>query len=312
MKSMFSAPNTSRNGQHVNKTPNDVELRGMPRYVSGQWQIAYGEPRELDDIDVENSEDMAEDHIYDLVDDALALEEKQQIRALRQLTVDYRDSLVPWLGLCWAAPNDSDRLKYAEEGIRHAQKFTDPSFVREYEGRFWTVPETRNYMMLLSSKIRALHCLRRTEESLAVCEVVLRLDPLDHMGTRGHMLIMLLERGQRHHLQRAGDIIAMFPEESASEFAWTKLWYLIITKSPWDSIVAAYNAARSANAYIDELLANRLPTKQEFDDLLDREPGFVLGGFREAWLYLEDIGRVWSSWPELRQALKKLRKVGDV
>lgn len=114
-----------------------------------------------------------------------------------------------------------------------------------------------------------------------------------------------------HHLQRAGEIIAMFLEESASEFVWTKLWYLVITKSPWDSIVAAYNVARSANAYIDEFLANRLPTKKEFDDLLDRESGFVLGGFREAWLYLEDIGRVWSSWPELRQALKKLRKVRE-
>lgn len=312
MKSLYSIPNSSTNSQHTDKTQKGEKFHGMPRFVSGQWQIAYGEPLEHDEVDLANTEDIQENHIYDLVDDALARDEKEQIRALRQLTVDHPESLIPWLGLCWAAPNDSDRLKNAEEGIRNAQKFTDPAYVRDNEGRFWTIPETRHYMQLLSSKIRALHCLRRTEEALAVCEIVLRLDPLDHMGTRGHMLIMLLERGQRHHLQRAGEIITMFPEESTSEFAWTKLCYLIITKSPWDSIIAAYTAARAANTYIDELLGNRLPSKQEFDDLLDREPGFVLGGFREAWLYLEDIERVWSSWPELRPALKKLRKVGDV
>lgn len=246
--------------------------------------------------------------VEDLVRQSERYSAPERRKVLLRLSRDYPKSPAPWLGLCDVPENHQQHLQYAEEGIVRSVPYNETEYKLEHAGHYWLLSETRPYIRLLSHKALALHSLRRTEESMNVLELILHLNPMDNIGVRQHLLTMLFERGQRQHLVRIEQLLEMFNDDESVEVVWSRLWYLIITKSPWTEISAAYEKAKACNAYVAKLINGERLEELDRRRTSSTSDSVLVGGVDEALYYVNSLSGFWKSWPQLADAMRKIKR----
>ena len=195
-KLFHSPPNTRP--RHTNNNP----MKDLHRLLDRQNFASIEEAQEFmkgltgKPIPEIPLEDLTSDQIAeDLVESSMDYPEDKRIDMLKSIAADFPTSMAPWLRLAELATSPDAMLEAVERGLSVGARFSEERYVAENTGHYWGLTETRPYMKLLNSKAMSLYFLRRLDDAIEICELILRLNPDDNMGIRGVMTILLLERG---------------------------------------------------------------------------------------------------------------------
>ncbi|HEX3127402.1 MAG TPA: hypothetical protein VH394_08735 [Thermoanaerobaculia bacterium] len=194
--------------------------------------------------------------------------------------------------------------KYAR-AMEVAKGAFDSFLVDEPAGDLWDIREARPYMRARSGLAEALWDAGRREEAVVHFEELLRLDDLDHLGTRSRLVdkLLLLDRDRE-----AARLLDACPDEilAHSLYSRTLLAFRREGDSPGARNCLALALAR--NRFVPEyLLTDEMPT-------IPAMPLFRPGDRSEAFLYGLSSSEVWDHTPGaldwLRARVSERRKAG--
>lgn len=246
-------------------------------------------------------EELTDDELVeDLAEEAMNYPPHQQKEVLLRLAADHPTSMAPWLRLVSIAVTGAEMLNAVERGLAAGSRFAEPEYVAENTGHYWGITATRPYMLLLQKKSQALYYLGRLQESIDVCEQILRLNPSDNMGTRVSFTTILLQRGLPEHLKRTNEIFQIYADDTLSVLQWNRLLYLFATKASSETCAQAFKNAMKANRHIPGLLLGKRPAHDPYNN------DYILGGVVEAADYADMAQKAWASYPSALRDIRRL------
>lgn len=230
-------------------------------------------------------------------------EKRRQIG--KQALAISRECVEAWLLLAHEALGDAQETKRCLEEAVAAGDRLFASRRSTWQGKFWSVPQTRPYMQARTGLGQVLWDTGEREQAVAILKETLVLNPTDHQGVRYVLLKALFELGQ---YAEASAIVEQYEAEKTTPMLYAKLLATFAVHG--DSLLArsAFIAARKQNPYVlDYLLGLRvLPQK------LPRQA--KQGEESEAIRYAAVFGDVWEAADGVlafARAQKKLRTDKD-
>lgn len=174
------------------------------------------------------------------------------------------------------------------EVVARAGEALGPGFMKEAEGNFWKILETRPFMRAREVLLTFLRGAGRLEEAAAEATAMLELNPGDNQGVRDTLLGIHLEAG---HQQRAEALMARYPNDSSAIFRWgTVLAHLLAGRTA--AAEEAFAKAMETNPYFFDYLTARLPFPES------PPTSHTPGGPSEAAFCMLQLGPVWIRHPQ--------------
>ncbi len=172
--------------------------------------------------------------------------------------------------------------------VQRAVEALGPKYFADNKGYFWGLLETRPYMRARMQLAQALDMEGKLDETVTEIEGLLELNPSDNQGVRYRLLALYIETKE---LDRAGKLLAQYPDDVAAQFAWLRL-LLALVKGDTTLAENELAKAREVNKHVEGYLTGkkRLP---------DKIPGHIgFGDVSEAIACADDIGEVWMNHPK--------------
>jgi len=86
---------------------------------------------------------------------------------------------------------------YFEKGIAIGRVKFGGKYMKENKGRFWGMHETRPFMRCLNNHADCLYVIGKVNESIAIQEEMIKLNPDDNQGVRDLLMLRLIETNER-------------------------------------------------------------------------------------------------------------------
>jgi tetratricopeptide (TPR) repeat protein len=224
----------------------------------------------------------------------------EQVRLAQKALQISPDCADAYVMLAEHAPTLEEARSLYEQGLAAGERNLGPQAMKEDEGHFWGLLETRPYMRALEGLAQCLWEAGHREGAAERFQEMLRLNPNDNQGARYPLATLLLDLDREEDLQ---DLLEQYADDGSPEWAYMRA--LLAFRADGESARAnkLLKQATKANKYVPAYL---LGSKQ-----LPRQlpPYVTMGGEDEAISYAAGNRRGWLNTPG---AISWLRKTLNV
>jgi tetratricopeptide (TPR) repeat protein len=212
-------------------------------------------------------------------------------RALK-LDPDCVDALVLLAGL--DAPSVAAHIEALRAAVAAGERSLGKEFMRENEGHFWLMLDTRPYMRALETLGGELAGAGMVADAIAIYEKMLAQNPNDNQGVRDPLLGLYLRAGD---LAGAGRLLKKYKESSAPH-TWGLLLERLLAGDDAGAEKALARAVQS-NPFVAELLTKKIGEREPLPEM------YSLGSKEEAILCKHWLGMAWRLNPDARMWLEQ-------
>lgn len=183
------------------------------------------------------------------------------------------------------AQTPAELLEYSLKAVAAGEADLGEKFIKENEGHFWGMHETRPYMRAKAQLADILWAMGKEDESIAHFEDCIRLNPNDNQGIRDALFASYLIRD---NIEGAAKLLKQYNEDSGAAHAYNKALYLFKKHGAKSKLATkAMAEAMNENKYVPEFLLARKKMPSEI-------PGsFSFGSIEEAIIYTDLSMRAW-------------------
>jgi tetratricopeptide (TPR) repeat protein len=160
-------------------------------------------------------EEQAQDLVFEAYELPPAKAKKNVIQAL-ELDCDCIEAY-EYLGL--KDPIIEIGIAYFNMGITIGREVFGGEYLEKHKGMFWGLHETRSFMRCMQGYANSLYSLGKVEESIAIMEEMIELNPNDNQGVRDLLLLYLLEVNEFEKFEKYA---AMFEGEESAFYLFNK------------------------------------------------------------------------------------------
>ena len=189
-----------------------------------------------------------------------------------------------------------EQLMLYQRGAQVAALALGELFFKKYRGHFWSMVESRPYMVSLQGAADCLWKKGQREEAIEIYREMLQLNPGDNQGIRYLLGFRLLETGQDSALE------ALFAEHDE------ECCFMLYNKVLWRYRTGAGDAAEILGRALKE---NRhVPAYllgEEERELYSRPNSYSMGSVEEAVIYVQETKAAWRETPGALDWLQEIR-----
>jgi tetratricopeptide (TPR) repeat protein len=231
-----------------------------------------------------------EDEAQELAFEAMEAETETQARKLakRALTKDPNcvDALVLLTRL--DARSSKDVIDGLQKAVIAGERSLGSKFIRENEGHFWLILETRPYMRALAELADVLRGEGIYLAAIGHYEKLLELNPNDNQGVRDPLLGTYLVVGD---LAGAGKLLKKYMNDSMANFAWGRVLERFLT-GDLPGASAALEKARKTNRFVELYMSGQKAIPKSLPDIYSQ------GSEEEAIVCLDTQAAAWAEHME--------------
>jgi len=192
------------------------------------------------------------------------------------------------------APSMTALIEALRAAVAAGERSLGKRFMRENEGHFWLMLDTRPYMRALETLGGELAGAGMVAEAIAVYEKMLAHNPNDNQGVRDPLLGLYLRAGD---LAGAGRLLKKYNEGSAVHL-WGRLLERLLAG---DDVGAEKALARAVqcNRFVAKLLTKKMGEQEPLPEM------YSPGSMEEAILCRHWLGMAWRLNPEAMMWLEQ-------
>ncbi len=240
--------------------------------------------KNIDDLNFgsvnESKEDQAQDLIYEAWESS-PKKAKQLILQAKELDPDNAD-VYNYLGDLESIPENA--LDFYKQGIQAGEKKLGKKFIKENEGHFWLMIETRPYMRSFFNVARCLALLNQSEESAKMYLRILELNPGDNMGARYELFSVALKIDD---LKIIDALLKEYPDDYSAHWVYNKVLYHI-KKNEMKEAEEEWFMAINTNRHIPRYLLGKTKLPKKLPDYIS------VGYADEAQCYVAENLHLWK------------------
>lgn len=178
-------------------------------------------------------------------------------------------------------------MAYFEKGIEIGRRLYGSAYRKTHPGEFWLHHETRPFMRCLSFNALYLYQLGRKQESIAMYEEIIRLNPSDNQGIRDIMMLYLIELNEDEKFRKYAK---KFRHDTMVFARYNKVLFEFKTSGASAGASVLLEDALHYNPHVPALLLSK---KKPTDSPVHYSPGEKT----EALYYAEFAHPVWRQVP---------------
>lgn len=186
-------------------------------------------------------------------------------------------------------------IAYFNMGVTIGREIFGGEFLEEYKGMFWGIHETRPFMRCMQGYASSLYSLGKFEESIAIMEEMIELNPNDNQGIRDLLMLYLLETGEHEKFET---YVTMFKDEQSAFYLFNKALSAFINKGEGMDANRKLSLAIKHNKFV----APKIVSDKKIKNLPDSH-GF--GDENEADYYVFFAQNIWQ---DIEGAIDWLKK----
>lgn len=188
-----------------------------------------------------------------------------------------------------------DFIAGLEKAIAAGERSLGAKFIRENEGMFWQLIETRPYMRALAQLGAQMASAGMSMDAIRVCERMLELNPNDNQGVRDSLLGLYLAMAD---VAGAGKLLKQYKDDATANASWGR------TLERWMSgdrtkAKAELRKAMKANRFVAPFLTGEKAVPKQLPEM------YSLGSVEEAMLCANNLGAAWAAQTEARVWLRE-------
>jgi tetratricopeptide (TPR) repeat protein len=218
--------------------------------------------------------------------DAMEAESETQARKLAKralrLDPDCVDALVVMTELDARTPREV--IGGLQKAVEAGERSLGAKFIREEEGHFWMLIETRPWMRAMAELAAALKGAGLHMDAIRIYERMLKLNPNDNQGVRDPLLGLYLAV---NHLTGAGRLLDKYKEDAMANFAWGRVLERFLV-GDHAAARAALEKARKANHFVEQYMTAKIPVPEKLPEM------YSPGSKEEAVLCMDAAGFAWA------------------
>ncbi len=183
------------------------------------------------------------------------------------------------------AETPAELLDYSLKAVAAGEADLGEKFIKENEGHFWGMHETRPYLRAKAQLADILWAMGREDEAITHFEDCIRLNPNDNQGIRDALLASYLIKD---NLEGAAKLLKQFDEDAGAAHEYNKALYLFKKHGAKSKLATkAITEALSENKYVPEFLLARKKMPSQIPE------SFSFGSLEEAIIYVDLSMRAW-------------------
>jgi tetratricopeptide (TPR) repeat protein len=175
-------------------------------------------------------------------------------------------------------------MVFYEKAIAIGREVFGGDYLEKHKGMFWGFYETRPFMRCLHHQAECLHIIGKIEESIAILEEMIELNPNDNQGVRDQLLLFLAQLGETKKFQKYDK---MFEDDSLSSAYFTRALFAFKTEGETQRANKLLSQAIKQNKFI----AKRLLSSKQITTLPD---SYTRGSKEEADCYVDFAKPAWK------------------
>lgn len=217
---------------------------------------------------------------FDAMEAANEAEARKLAKRALRLDSDCVDALVLITELEARSPREL--IEGLQKAVVAGERSLGEKFIRENNGHFWLLLETRPYMRALAQLAEELRKQGISLDAIKAYEKMLELNPNDNQGVRDPLLGLYLETGD---LKGAGRLLKKYKEDRSAVFEWARVFERFLA-GDHAGAGKALKTARKANPHVELFLCQKRPLPKEPPEM------YSLGSEEEAVLVLNFLSGV--------------------
>lgn len=238
-----------------------------------------------------NNEELAQDLVFEAYEQKPA-KAKATIEKALQLNRDCIEAY-EFLGSLENTPEIA--CVFYEKGISIGRRIFGDEFLKENKGHFWGIHKTRPFMRCLQQYAECLYLMDKENESIAVLEDLIELNPNDNQGVRDQLMLYLV---QQNEVKKYLKYFKLFGDESTAFSLFNRALFLFKTEGESQKAKMQLLKAIKQNKFVvSRLLSNR--------PVLEISDSYSLGSEDEADYYASYAFYAWADTKGAREWLKK-------
>ena len=255
--------------------------------IDGPRTISLSIPAMLEaGAEPEESATTPQSKAREIVDHACETEGRLRIKLAREALRVWPDCADAWVLQADAMPDLSRSLELWRLGVEAGERALGPRRLKEYEGHFWGMLDTRPYMRARSGLAGALWEAGEHEEAIAHWHGLLRLNPDDNQGIRHELVPRLLEV---HRDAEAKALLETFDEDISAALTYSAVLLEFRRSGAAEASQVVLNAAMRWNPNVPMYLTGRMPMNGPLPESYSR------GSNEEARIASELLFEAWNS-----------------
>jgi tetratricopeptide (TPR) repeat protein len=192
------------------------------------------------------------------------------------------DALVVMTGLDARTPRET--IEGLQKAVEAGERSLGAKFIRENEGHFWMLIETRPWMRAMAELAAALKGSGLHMDAIRIYERMLQLNPNDNQGVRDPLLGLYLAVNDQ---AGAGRLLNKYKEDSMANFAWGRVLERLLA-GDHAAARAALEKARKANHFVEQYMTAKMPIPEGLPEM------YSPGSKEEAVLCMDAVGFAWA------------------
>ncbi len=184
---------------------------------------------------------------------------------------------------------------FYEKGIEIGRRLFGGKYLTKNKGRYWGLHETRPFMRCLAQYSDCLYTIGKVNESVAVLEEMIELNPNDNQGVRDQLLLYLILLNENKkfekYAKKYNDDIMAFPLFNYALFAYKK-------EGESENANKKLKKAMKQNKFV----APKILSNKQITSLSDT---YGFGDENEANYYVAYAKEIWASTKGAIEWLKK-------
>jgi tetratricopeptide (TPR) repeat protein len=194
-----------------------------------------------------------------------------------------------------AEDNLSIRAAMFKRGVDIGIDRYDGEFMDEHRGNFWTVEETRPYMLCLAGYAEALSMMGDNHTALIMWNEMLELNPADDQGVRHQAMATMAASGEEELFRKYDEY---YSDEDAACMHFNRALLELELNGPGPKADTHIHAGMAANPHMVSALITEELDEEDTDDAEPGSPG-------EAAAYAEYATGLWFEVDGAMDYLKK-------
>lgn len=277
------AKNSNSSEQMMAKLVQEMEKQGLQSEEDIKSFLNGVIGKNIDELNFgtnESKEDQAQDLIYEAWESS-PKKAKQLILQAKELDPDNAD-VYNYLGDIENTPEKA--LDFYKQGVKAGEKKLGKKFIKENEGHFWLMIETRPYMRSLFNSAKCLSLLNQNEEAVQKYFRILELNPDDNMGARYELFSVSLEINAFKIIE---GLLKEYPDEYGANWTYNKVLYHI-KKNEIKEAEEEWFMAINTNRHVPRYLLGKTKLPKKLPDYMS------IGYADEAQCYVAENLHLWE------------------
>jgi len=181
--------------------------------------------------------------------------------------------------------DDEEVVGLLREAIEAGNSELGANWEAKFEGRGWTAKETRPVMTAMAQLVSELRWDDQLDESMQICNRLMKLDPSDNLQIRYDLASCLFEAGKDSDLE---SLLEKYPADEAAVLKYLKALYYFRKDGKSSRAQKALLQAYEANIHVPVFLSDVVDMPEEFPDEIG------IGDDTEAVAYATEFGYLWA------------------